>query len=885
MSSPERSQRVAFGIVATACIAASVWHAHTIAYAPDGLPTWDPAGYLLEAVKIHASLVSGDAWGVLKGLTKPDLHPPLHSALLAFWLAIAGNTMAAARLYPVLCFVASLGLVVWMGHRALPRRGLEVGLVAALLTALGRGNLELLSSPMTESTGLLTQLLALGLAVHWADRRDARVQLGIGAAVLAATLVRFNMAPMLLAPLYVHHAWRFRRDREALLDPRVLLWAVPTLVGFGLWQLTRPDLYDYVVKFFENRSSGLDFWSAESLLFVPLSTHRGYLPYVGVALFVPFLVGLVPRVGAAATAADPAAGAPTASAPSGAGLGRLQAYVLIGFAALTWHDFKIARNLATVLPVFYLCAVAPLAALRFAKAPLVAFAGLLALGGGYGVWQHKVTLDGLAARTDFQPDPIAFEALQFIEKHAREREQAWVTGWVFRLSPNLIDYWLRVNGVPAKLRLDQQLFGVQSRTGVEAPWTEEYATWTAETVLAPEHRDRTTYITIETVPGTKYFDQWKAFGNHYARAFAEQKLVPEVDRVEFVDAGLTIRVYRANGTPSAASLAARDAGPTPEDEVGVRLPADATPLFRETFHAKARKWMAYPATATGAVELVREGSALEIRVKEAQKSLQVCNSVEATPAATFTAIVNASTTGMSGKAFLHFRGMGADDTLQKLPDGAFDITHAGPLVAGANVLQKPVALGPTSPKLRVCIMLDGLAGTVRMEDIALYPEGTVLALQDAPGTSGAAAGGTPANTPAPAGWRLYPPDAAGAVLRTVGSTLEVEVTEARPQLQACGPTVPWTPPMNGAVRAHANVASGKAFVHLRALDADAVLLQDPEGRGRIEHFGPLTGPAAAVAETRPLPFPEGTALVRPCVVLDGVVGKVSVDGIAITPGS
>ncbi|MES2642212.1 MAG: glycosyltransferase family 39 protein [Myxococcota bacterium] len=872
-STPESTPllRIAFATVASACIAASVWHAHSLAYAPDGLPTWDPAGYLLEAVKIRASVVTGDVLGVLKGLTKPDLHPPLHSGMLAAWLTVAGNTMAAARLYPVLCFVASLGLLVWTAHRALPRRGLEVGLVAALLTALSSGNLELLSSPMTESTGLLTQLLALGLAVHWAERRDARVQLGIGVAVLAATLVRFNMAPMLLAPLYVHHAWRFRRDRDALLDPRVLLWALPTLVGFALWQLSRPDLYDYVQKFFENRSSGLAFWSVESLLFVPLATHRGYLPWLGAALFVPFVIGLVPWVWRNERVDN------SDATNSGAGLGRLQAYVLIGFAALTWHDFKIARNLATVLPVFYLCAVAPFATLRFARAQLVGFAAMLVLGCGYGVWQHKVTLDGLAARTDFQPDPIAFEALQFIEKHARLREQAWVTGWVFRISPNLIDYWLRVNDVPAKLRLDQQLFGTQSRTGVEAPWSEEYAAWTADTVLAPGQRDRTTYVTIETVPGTRYFDQWKAFGNHYARAFAEQTLVPEVDRLELVDAGLTLRVYRTNDTPSAATLAGRDTGPTPEDDVGVSLPVGATPLLRETFHAKARKWMAYPA-ALGEVELVREGSALEVRITTAQKSLQVCNAVQTTPAARFTAVVNATTEKLSGKAFLHFRGMGADDQLQKLPDGAYDITHAGPLVAGANVIQKAVVLGPTSPKLRVCLMLDGLTGTVRLEDIALYGDDAVIAL------TAASLASAPVNTPAPTGWRLYPADA-DAVLRTAGSTLEVTVNTARPQLQACGPTVPWAPPMSATVRAHGNVTVGKAWVHLRALDADAVLLQDTDGRGRIEHIGPLAGPNTKVDETRALPFPETTALVRPCVVLDGVVGTVTVDGVAIGAGA
>lgn len=852
------SLRVLFAAVAAIAVAASLSHAYVLAYAPDGLPTWDPAGYLVEAVKIHASLVSFDVVGVLKGLTKPDLHPPLHSGLLALWLAVFGNTMDAARAYPVVCFVVSCGLLGWIGHRAVPGRGLEVGLGAAVLTAVGSGNLELLTSPMTESSGLVTQLVALGLAVHWADRRDARAQLGIGVAVFAASLVRFNMAPMLLVPLYVHHVWRNRSDREALVDPRVLLWAAPTLVGFAVWQLARPDLFGYVQKFFENRSSGLAFWSVENLLFVPLAAHRAYLPWLGAALFLPFLVGLVPR------RAEP-------TAPSGAGLGRLQAYVIVGFAALTWHDFKISRNLATALPVFYLCALAPLATLRLAAGPVLGFVGLLSLC-GYGAWQHATTLTGLAKRTDFQPDPVAHEALRFIQRHAAEREQTWVTGWVFRLSPNLIDYWLRVNGVTTKLRLEQQLFGTQSRTGVEAAWSDEYPAWLAEVPLAAGNIDRTTYITIETAPGTRYYDQWKAFGNFYARAFAEQAVVPEVDRLEFVDEGLIVRVYRSGGGPSAASLAARDAGPKPEDDVGVVLPEGLAPLARETFGNKARAWTAFPPAAKEAVELVRDGSALEIRIAEAQKGLQVCNTTASAPAPAFTAVVNASTSDVDGRVFVHFRGMGGDGALQTLAGGAPDITHAGPLAAGPNVLAKPVALGPTSSQLRVCFILEGVTGTVRLEDLAFYAADAEVTL---PVAVSAAA------VPAPTGWKLFPAEAPGASLSVAGSRLELAVAEPRPQLQACGPTVPWKPPMAAVVRATADVTAGKAWVHLRALDGEAVLVKRADGGGVIEHVGPLAGPGATLDVTRALAFPDGTALVRPCVVLDGVAGTVRVEGLAV----
>jgi hypothetical protein len=857
-------QRAVHGLAAlvgVVLVLRAVAWAYGQAFQADGLPLWDSAGYLLEAEKLRARVAALDGRGVVSSLSHPDLHPPLHSALLGAWMLVAGNDLASARLYPLVGFVAALACLPVLGHLAFGRGGALAGVGAALVMAHAKGNLELIATPMTEATAVAATFGALALATHLRDRSDGGARLSVGCAILAATLVRWNLGPMLVAPLLLDHAVRHRRDRTRLLDARIVGWVLPTAVTLAAWQLLRPELYENIRKFLENRSSGLPTWSWENLGFVVISAQHDYL---GSWVLVALLFGLA------------VAGA---GAPDRAGI--VRAYAAISVGLLTWHDFKIGRNLASVLPVIVLLGMGATghlasrlpAGVRAASALL----GVLALGLGWGEWQRRGLLADLPRKVDFQPDPAVRKALDFVTAHARDGGQAfartWVTGWVFRISPPLLEWWFRVEELPGKLLLDQQHFGTQSRTGADSAWNEQYADQVRDVMLAEAARKETTYITIETTPGSRYWDAWKAFGNNYARAMGEQDLVPEIDRLELFDDGLTLRAYRLGGTPSASTTAAMDTGPRPEDDLGVVLPEGVEPLFRDTLSGGARRWKVYPEEAKRSVEIDRGGGALTLRVISPEPRLMACDTIQDAPAVPFRAVVNLSATGLRGKAFLHVRGMGRDDALQQIPGAGWDITQGGPLVEGGQVLDRPVTLGPTSPRARVCLALDNVTGTVSLLDAAFVP-------RDAPevGTAGpGAADGASAGAGASRGWSLFPPSAAAMLAPRGASGVSVLVGEPVAQLQACAETWPVArPPAKVMVRARARGATGKGWLHVRALGADGVLLRKPEGGGHIEQFGPLTGDAVVEGD-RALRFPPETAMVRACVVLDGVSGEVVVE--------
>jgi hypothetical protein len=107
---------------------------------------------------------------------------------------------------------------------------------------------------------------------------------------------------------------------------------------------------------------------------------------------------------------------------------------------------------------------------------------------------------------------------------------------------------LPTHDVPAKLKLDQIPLKEKTRTGIDRSWDPKYAAWVEEHLLPAEVRAKTTFVTLETTPGAHFWDEWTAYGNNYARAMAEQQVVPEVDRLAWVDEGLLVRVYREGGT-------------------------------------------------------------------------------------------------------------------------------------------------------------------------------------------------------------------------------------------------------------------------------------------------------------------------------------------------
>lgn len=916
-----------------ACVgvtAITLWHAHALAYSPDGLPTWDSAGYLLEAERVRALIVAGNATGLIGQLARPDLHPPLHALVLGVWMSVLGPSLAAARAYPVAAFIAGWFGVVALGKLA----GTRVGVLAATMFTLGLTSLDLLCTPMTESTALWAELLALGVAMRFRSRTDVWSGTMVGLGVLSAGMVRYNLWPMLLAPMGVDLALTLLAKRR-LVGPShmlkgarsIVLWTAPTLLLLATWQYARPELASNIEKFLENRSSGIPFWTIENLAWVPIQTTKEFFgtwlvtgPLLGL-----FGLGLVRHLARLWRSGGSPADAPPVDEP----LDLLRIFVLVSFAALTAHDFKVVRNLHTVLPLFLLCALHELdllAALATQSLQATARTRLVRASasvlGGSGLlcwvaWQNLAVLPALTKRADFTPDPTVLQALEFIEHHARASKRTWVTGWVFRISPNLIDWWLRTHGVPGQVKLDQPLLGEQTRIGVDSSWKPAYAEWVSTNLLTAALLPETTYITLQTAPGTRYADDWKAFGNNYARAFAEQTTVPEVDRVSFIDRGLIVRAYRLGGKPSSATLASLPHPPDEVDNSSVRLPL-SEPLQRDTMHGLAPAWRLYPAKAAtapeNAITVERGRSTLAVHIPSPVPDLQLCSDIAPSPGSGtdsrtghFRAVINLSTAGLTGKAWIHIRGMDASGKLVQRGSAGPDITMAGPLRdGGAQVYEKDVALDPAAVNFRTCIVLGEAAGAVTLDDVALYPPGTPAV----PDRSARPALELPSSLTSPhagtrlpsgpvllsegfdegsAGWRLVPSEAPGVTLTHGDGELVVAIARPLPKLQVCGPPFPLQIQtdlgLNAAVDAGALVAATAVtghgfFFHWRALDSGGKLVADAPGVPGIQMTGPQRGDGVLYSLVH-LAFPAGSVQVRPCVVLDDTAGEVSVQGLAV----
>lgn len=857
---PARAQALVALLLAALAVA-TVARAAVLTWSPDGVPTWDAAMYLLDALKLEERLSAGDAVGFLKELTRPDLHPPGHKLALATWMAVAGTAQDPARLYATAALLAGLALCLPLGRRLAPGSGWVVGAGGALLTALGLGQLDLVTNPMTEATALPVTLAALlGLAAG-AHRVDLRARAAAGFWVLAGSLVRYNLGPMLLAPLVLHHAVEAAQGRRRWVEASLLAWVAPTAVAFGGWQLLRPDLAANIQRFVQNRSSGLEFWSAANLLWVPRTIEGTFHTawWVTVPVLALFLVGLRPRKDLPAEAASARL--------------LLQLYVLVAFGVLTLHDFKVDRNLIPVLPALSLLALASVDRL-LALRPWVALAGILP----FFAWQHAVSVPEVARRADFRPDAVVHEVLDFLVRQGEARPRTWVVGWVFRLSPALIEYTFRSRGVPTRLELDQRLFGEQTRTGVDAPWNDQYPAFVLDTMLAEKDRSNTTWVTIETVPGTRYFDGWKSFGNHYARAFAEQAVVPEVDRLHLVDAGLLVRAYRLGEAPSEATRVALDDAPRPEDDVGVSLPAEV--LHRDPLRGGGPSWTLYPPEALGPVTVTRGPSSVRLDIPTAQPRLQLCDRPRPLPVRPVRAVLHLATEGLQGRAWVHLRGMDDREALQYDAEKRPDITQVGPLAPGVQRLDAVASPFPSTTRLRACLVLDGVTGAVVVDDYALVAPEVPLpggaAGDEAPLPAGEVAGRSTFTTP-DHGWRAV---GEGVSLETVAGALRLRVDTSRDRLSVCGPTVPWTGDAVGVVSGRAVGWTGRAWFHFRPLDAGGVLLRDAAGAAAIVQAGPFTGEGPVRAET-PLRMPEATRSVRPCLVLDGGTGTIELDDVAV----
>lgn len=714
-------------------------HARQQVWSPDFLPGWDGSGYVLRGVRVHDALLAGDLEKLGELLVRPDIRPPLFPFLLGLFCMVAGTDVTVGTTWAQLCFFLSLASLPLIGRLALGERGWIPGLAAALLTALGLDHLALVMTPMSESTTLLCTLLTTAVLLRAAPSPGLRSSLAIGLAILAAALVRYNLPVMMGVPLVAWHIWESVSALRArppaqdgqppeaprrLFQPDALLWFAPTALTFGVWYALRPTLGDQIEKFLVNRSSGLEFWSVKNLLFFPLAVERSFLGLPGWALIGLFFIGLPPLL--AARPLERAFGGWTIRLASTPALRLLQLQSLAAIAALTLHDYKLDRNLYASLPALYLCALLPLqirapaalSASPLRRAPAALAAALLAALTG---WQAATGIPTLPDRYHMEGDPGIHAALDFITRHADKSPRLWITGTNDSLSPPLIELWLRNHATGSEPRLitRSEALTERTRTGIDPAWSEKYRAVIDDEFLTDKEIGRTTWICIETLPGSRRFkggQRWTNYQNNYARAFSEQTRVPLLSKLTLPEAGIQLSSYGAAtpGGAAAPGAPARPAGRAPAE-----APTPAAAFYEETFDSGGTGWGLFPEREIPPEGVFRQDGLFRVTIVLPTK-LQLCGPVIPAPAE-FVARWEFSAGRMEGRPpVLQLRGVDEAGALLKRADGTAQIHRIGPVrLDGAQALGGTVQLDEGTANVKPCVILEGVSGEFTLDRLVL----------------------------------------------------------------------------------------------------------------------------------------------------------------------
>ncbi|MFN7146957.1 MAG: hypothetical protein ACK4YP_24495, partial [Myxococcota bacterium] len=423
-----------------AAAAAGVVRAVDLTWLPHGIPSFDVADYVNQALRYRDALAAGRFGDVGALLLVPNVHPPVHALALGAWLAASGGAMAAACAFEVLLFAFALALLVWVGHRADPVSGRWAGLGAAAVTAWSTEHQRLAAAPMTENLALVAALVAVGVAIPVVSRLrdDVGAFLLAGGAVCVAGLVRWNLAPMLLVPFVLAAVVEARSFAQAR-DARIALLAAPSFFTVVAWERFRPGLFSELAAFFRNVDSGLDPTSAENLTWVPRTlAGSGYLGApVAVGVGALFVAGLVHAW--AARLRPPPDDAPLRA------IRLVQLVALVGLTAIAVHPYKLERVLHGTVPVLVLGALLPLARAA-TRAPSTGRFGAAALV-GLAV-AALVARSGPAAlpRPELLDRPADTAILDAVVAHTRSAVHLVISGNHPRINRHNLELWRRLAG-------------------------------------------------------------------------------------------------------------------------------------------------------------------------------------------------------------------------------------------------------------------------------------------------------------------------------------------------------------------------------------------------------------------------------------------------------
>lgn len=715
-------------LVASMLVAALVYlHVRALLFDPALLPGHDGAGYIQRGLYIRDALATHDGPALWERLVKPDIRPPAFPLVLGIWQLIRGDDFSTAIEWAAVAYFAALAALFALGVVLDRARGWIAGGVAVVLTAGGIDHVAMTYFPMSETTTFLaTVLVTAGIAVL-APRSGLRPAVMTGVLLLLSALVRYNLPFPLIAALFADRVWHCRKTPGAFFSLAPVAWLAPLITVFGIWQIFRPNLGETVQKFLVNRSSGLEFWSAENLLFVPRTIVTDYLtqPVVAAAVLGAFILGLIPSL-----FDNPRIGSwgPISwqLVPSRA-VRIVQLEVLATTAALTLHDYKVERNLYAILPLLYLTAVLPWTGLAITRVRWLPGA-LLATGvAATTLMQTAFSLPTLRDRYHFQADPAVAQALDFIAKNAGAAPRLWVTGSNDAVSPPLIELWLRKAGkgaVELNSAADPQT--PRTRTGIDPGWNEGYTTVVHDRMLIEKELRRCTWVTIETLAGTLRFNggqRWTNYQNNYARAFREQTVVPEVDRLTLADGGMSLRAYAPGGfalPPDATPIALAVPVASPQAVVAPETPVGTASGYVEEFTGGAAGWhVVGPASLVERLE--EHDGKLAVLLQESVKHLQICS-----PPIQLTGkvhvVIDAEVGNVGGRPVaMQIRGLTETGAINRVDDKG-DLHRVGPLRKnGQATVAQDLEMAEGSVQSRACLVLDDATGEFTLDRFAMTP--------------------------------------------------------------------------------------------------------------------------------------------------------------------
>lgn len=408
-------------------------HAWSVAAPPWPLapiPTFDVADYLVQAAAFAEAIEARDGRAVIELALEPSVHPPLHPLLLGAWMALTEPTAEMACAWAFVLRGVGLLLVVALGAAVRPVGGVEAGVTAALLTSLGLLHESMFLAPMTEPLAMVLVLATLVAVVYTRGKASIGSGLMVGAALLGASLVRYNLLPMLAVPLLGYHAWEARRaPRDPWTWVTPVLWLAPLGLVFGAWSAARPDLFAEVSHFFRNVDSGIPVLSVANLGWLATA----FTSQVTGAPLATVLVVLAALWSLRAEATSPAR--------------LLWLFLLVGAAALLFHRYKLGRNVFVLVPVLYTVVLSGL----WSRADQARSWSVAALASAILTAGVHLTTRSLAQESYFTDDRFVMHALDAVATAGRTSRRVVIAGAHRDFNEHLLTWWLNKEGVASDI--------------------------------------------------------------------------------------------------------------------------------------------------------------------------------------------------------------------------------------------------------------------------------------------------------------------------------------------------------------------------------------------------------------------------------------------------